>query len=945
MREEKPAAETGNFQERSPRLALKENISSASSVINDGSDQYSLSLCSRIPSLSCAIYPSTQGERAPDPALEEDFNNRRHLGTGRPKNDHEDTFSDLAERDTRTRAYHNGYKIRRLVLAVVGMPHSGKSTFIQHALDLKKTPSSKVATKRVSLEGVVSIIEMREFNIHEIAINSDGTLHWPTPIADDVMGNVNGVLVIYNVENVSPVASIKAVPALLRAFKSNSLPTALVRCMCDLPLRLRQNNDQTWKAFGEGVVPKIPAYQVSLKAPESHKRCVSFILRTIRLRMNGTAVPSSPTKRPKTLSDVKDLGSVHRRGFTDAKSKHKRAQSEDPFHVTEMARDTQLIVHQKVEGASNDLMNEIQGSTICVSRTDTGVQMQSSLSVIEQGAESGSQDIRSNKPTSSSILGSHEPLVLVDEMDQEEPLWQNTHCDKDGITEESMSDLVSKSLKPQNNDDKTSGVSFDQLVDRLLSQTNSKSDMDFAAIFLCLYRRFVTPSTLLDAIISRFDNLSLASKHQTARMTSQLRYLNTLAQWITDYPGDFAQSLIRIKMMKFMSALADQRPFAMAVQEINKQLVVVCEDDDTAWACSDVSKGKPSIVEQFGDSNSICNPSSATHSLDSEGACEEDPGQKASRVSQRGSAASSASSSNDESSSRSIISSKTGLNAIESAQRQARLLTPSPKMILCKIHWNLFMEMCDDDIAQELTRIDWILFSSIRPRDLVRHVSLREEDKEKYKNLRYVSKMIHQFNHVACWTANMILLREKPKHRAKALEKCMAIAWKLRHLNNYNSLGAVVAGINTTAVHRLVQTRELIPYSKQKEFMRLQILMGTQKSHFAYRLAWSNTPIERIPFLPLHCRDLASAEEGNPTYIDEERRLINWKKFEIVGDVITNIQRSQAMPYQFNSCNEEAQRLILECSFTKDDDELYNRSVHLEGLGLGETTRKKFVWF
>lgn len=96
--------------------------------------------------------------------------------------------------------------------------------------------------------------------------------------------------------------------------------------------------------------------------------------------------------------------------------------------------------------------------------------------------------------------------------------------------------------------------------------------------------------------------------------------------------------------------------------------------------------------------------------------------------------------------------------------------------------------------------------------------------------------------------------------------------------------------------------------------------MGAQKSHFPYRLAWSNTTTERIPFLPLHCRDLASAEEGNPTYIGEKRDRINWKKFEVLGDVTVSIQRSQAMPYTCIVRNEHVQRLLQDVSFTKDED-------------------------
>lgn len=96
--------------------------------------------------------------------------------------------------------------------------------------------------------------------------------------------------------------------------------------------------------------------------------------------------------------------------------------------------------------------------------------------------------------------------------------------------------------------------------------------------------------------------------------------------------------------------------------------------------------------------------------------------------------------------------------------------------------------------------------------------------------------------------------------------------------------------------------------------------MGTQKSHFAYRLAWENTSSERIPFLPLHRRDLVSAEQGNRTFIGGKVSRINWKKFEVMGEVIVGIQKSQGTPYPNIAQNEEIQRLVLESRITKDDD-------------------------
>lgn len=96
--------------------------------------------------------------------------------------------------------------------------------------------------------------------------------------------------------------------------------------------------------------------------------------------------------------------------------------------------------------------------------------------------------------------------------------------------------------------------------------------------------------------------------------------------------------------------------------------------------------------------------------------------------------------------------------------------------------------------------------------------------------------------------------------------------------------------------------------------------MGTQKSHFAYRLAWDNTFSERIPFLPLHRRDLVSAEEGNKTFVGDTKSRINWRKFEVMGEVVLGIQRSQKTPYPHLHRYEEAARLVLDIKLSGDDE-------------------------
>lgn len=324
-----------------------------------------------------------------------------------------------------------------------------------------------------------------------------------------------------------------------------------------------------------------------------------------------------------------------------------------------------------------------------------------------------------------------------------------------------------------------SGASFDELVDRLLSPLMSKSDSKFTAIFLCLYRKFAAPSDLMSAIILRFEKLNSIHHPQILRITSQLRYLSVLAQWIYDYPGDFAHPLTRRSITNFIAGLAGIRIFAVASKEMNAHLDVVVDDDDTEWACSDTNRSRASTVGSFLSNTSV---HSTTWARDSDSPSEgnlsdsvhDEPMQ---RQSTHDSATTSIASSACRSGSQSTGSFQTLPSSMEIAQRQAQLLTPIPKNLLTKTQWHQFMETPEEDVARELTRMDWIMFSSIRPRDLIRHVSLPVDQKEKCRSLKNVNRMIDHFNHVAFWVANLILLRDKPKHRAKALERFMGVAW------------------------------------------------------------------------------------------------------------------------------------------------------------------------
>jgi hypothetical protein len=324
------------------------------------------------------------------------------------------------------------------------------------------------------------------------------------------------------------------------------------------------------------------------------------------------------------------------------------------------------------------------------------------------------------------------------------------------------------------------GVTFDDLVNRLVALPMSKQDTRFVAIFLCLYRKFSAPSRLLNTLIARFDHTERSSMPQLTRASEQLRLLQVIAQWASDYPGDFAYPRTRKRLLDFVLAIEKNYVYMFAAKEIMLHLENHVADDDIGWPYRDGDGDEQDESETFLHTSARNSPSAfITQTSFSENLIRsissldltEDPSESSSRHSGTLSHSSSAGRSRT-----TLTQSSSAIAALEDAQRQALSLELTPKYSLGKPQWRQFMEIPDDEFARELTRIDWVMFTSFRPRDLVRHVSLSGQEKETTTSLENVNRMIKEFNHLAFFVASMILLRDKPKHRARAMEKLMNIA-------------------------------------------------------------------------------------------------------------------------------------------------------------------------
>ncbi|KAI8624012.1 ras GEF [Xylariaceae sp. FL1651] len=789
-----------------------------------------------------------------------------------------------------------------LNIAVIGANGVGKSHFIQKAMSLARVPGPNPTTARIIIDNIPYAVTLFELDLEYFDVDPDRQVQWPKQMGGTILPRVNGVLFLYDVMNRD---SIIELPQTLNALVNSSLPAVLVATKCDNPESARHIDTDAVAAACQSC---LATFKTSANKPETARIALFTLLKAMILRTQEYEGSEASGLRRRAASEVAHLDAPPEAVSRpiSQQSRHSRASSDMSllrgYIAAQASSDYRHSRAPRVDLLGGQIPDEDEATqTVHSMLRSPGVRLDRA------------QHLNSLEIEDSDV----ESIRYSDDI----PLLQRG--------DESFFERTPK--RP--------GVTLDELVDRLLAPQLSRADHNFADVFLCLYRKFATPGELFSTILARLDEVKDdKSLHYLTKMATQLRIIEVVAKWVATYPNDFARPATRRRLDSFIPHLSAEPIFSAAALQMRKILDEnIIEDDDTGWAKSDVEDAQADSEASSNAARETLRPgndlqeSLGTLSID-------DP------VDRRPSGSSCL---NADPIGTSTKTHSFQFHSYDDYEREAATMIPTHTLPLTKFRYHIFMDTSNEDIADEMTRIDWVMFSSIRIRDLVRHVSLSPEQKEKCKAMRNVNRMISHFNHIATWVSNMILMRDKAKHRAQMLEKFMHIALKLRTLNNYNGLAAVLAGINGTAIHRLSQTRALVPAEVQKRFARLVLLMGTQKGHFAYRLAWENSPLPRIPFIPLHRRDLVSAEEGSITFVGPQGDRLNWKKFEVLGEVILPIMKSQSTPYPNLSRHDTARELILDCLMPTDEEDIYQRSIQVESTSgtAVDPSKKKFPWF
>ncbi|GAB6026437.1 hypothetical protein CHUAL_012636 [Chamberlinius hualienensis] len=200
-------------------------------------------------------------------------------------------------------------------------------------------------------------------------------------------------------------------------------------------------------------------------------------------------------------------------------------------------------------------------------------------------------------------------------------------------------------------------------------------------------------------------------------------------------------------------------------------------------------------------------------------------------------------------------------------------------------------------LAQQLTHIELERISNIGPEEFVQAFAKENPNVETsfrdMKKTRNLESYVQFFNRMSYFVATEICMHLKKRHRIKAVEYFIEVARECFNLGNFNSLMAIIAGLNMSPISRLKKTWAKVNTAK---FDILEHQMDPTSNFASYRSTlkaamWrSQGAIDDrekivIPFFSLLVKDLYFLNEGCANKLSNGH--INFEKFWQLAKQVT----------------------------------------------------------
>jgi len=219
-----------------------------------------------------------------------------------------------------------------------------------------------------------------------------------------------------------------------------------------------------------------------------------------------------------------------------------------------------------------------------------------------------------------------------------------------------------------------------------------------------------------------------------------------------------------------------------------------------------------------------------------------------------------------------------------------------------KVKQNMLSMENAEEIANQLTLIDYMIFCRIEARECIGQAWKKKKNK---RTAPHILGMIENFNNLTNYVQVRILTETSLKERSKTIKNIIRMGERFKHLRNYNSLCAIFSALNAAPIHRLKLAWKRVPEKYIDMFENFRCIFSRDFNHRNLRQLFRNAPAPSIPHIGLFLQDLVFIDDGNSTKIEidnfkQHGSMVNFSKCVRITDRVKKIRLYQTHPYEAN---------------------------------------------
>ncbi|XP_075178660.1 RAS guanyl-releasing protein 4 [Anomaloglossus baeobatrachus] len=198
----------------------------------------------------------------------------------------------------------------------------------------------------------------------------------------------------------------------------------------------------------------------------------------------------------------------------------------------------------------------------------------------------------------------------------------------------------------------------------------------------------------------------------------------------------------------------------------------------------------------------------------------------------------------------------------------------------------LFDHLEPSELADHLTYLEFKCFCRISHLDYQSYTS-----QNSLREIPRLERSVNLCNSISQWVQLMILNRPTPQQRAEVFTKFIQVTQKLRKLQNFNTLMAVIGGLCHSAISRLKETHSYLSHDVLKILSGMTELLSSSSNYSTYRRVYNECGGFKIPIFGVQLKDLVSLNEALPDYLDNGK--INVSKLQSLYQHILELRQLQ----------------------------------------------------